>query len=84
MSFRERILKSIREDKKSIKTLTEGLEWGCFRILTECQGYTHFHFFQDDPPFSCSTYFELLKMISENDRLIKKAQKKKNKRGKKG
>ena len=69
-------MSSIRKDKSEIKTLTEGIEFGCFRIMLELKGYTHFHFFGKDPVFYASTYFELLELIREKDAFEKRQQKK--------
>ena len=35
--------------------------------MTELGGYNHFDFFQDNPPFYTSTYFELINLIREKD-----------------
>ena len=58
---------SIRKDKSELKTLTEALEFACFRIMLELGGYNHFTFFQDNPPFYASSFFELVNMIQEKD-----------------
>ena len=35
--------------------------------MLELGGYNHFTFFQEDPPFYLSTYFELITLIREKD-----------------
>jgi len=49
---------------------------GMYIIMRKLKGYTHFDFINDDRPFYCITFFELLKLIQREIDAEKKASKK--------